>query len=103
MVEKTALTNFWPSFFDPLRQAGSRLTDWLAPATEASQDDGSYRIAMELPGVAEEALLALRESRPLYVLGGFGGCARDIAGLRRTDGLAQDVGGLGIEHRIFTG
>ena len=54
MVEKTALTNFWPSFFDPLRQAGSRLTDWLAPATEASQDDGSYRIAMELPGVAEE-------------------------------------------------
>lgn len=41
MVEKTALTNFWPSFFDPLRQAGSRLTDWLAPATEASQDDGS--------------------------------------------------------------
>jgi HSP20 family protein len=54
MVEKTALTNFWPSFFDPLRQAGSRLSDWLAPATEASQDDGSYRIAMELPGVAEE-------------------------------------------------
>ncbi|MCG7352183.1 hypothetical protein RQ744_15950 [Roseomonas mucosa] len=33
-----------------------------------------------MPGVAEEALLALRESRPLYVLGGFGGCARDIAG-----------------------
>jgi hypothetical protein len=33
-----------------------------------------------MPGVAEEALLALQEGRPLYVLGGFGGCARDIAG-----------------------
>ncbi len=34
----------------------------------------------KMPGVAEEALLTLQENRPLYVLGGFGGCARDIAG-----------------------
>ena len=32
-----------------------------------------------MPGIAEEALLTLRAGRPLYVLGGFGGCARDIA------------------------
>ncbi|MES3106892.1 hypothetical protein [Sphingomonas aurantiaca] len=33
----------------------------------------------DLPGVAEEALLTLRGAQPLYVLGGFGGCAADIA------------------------
>lgn len=33
-----------------------------------------------MPGVAEEALLALESGQPLFLLGGFGGCARDIAG-----------------------
>jgi hypothetical protein len=32
-----------------------------------------------MPGIAEEALCSLSAGRPLYVLGGFGGCARDIA------------------------
>ena len=32
-----------------------------------------------MPGVAEEALMSLHHHKPLYVLGGFGGCARDIA------------------------
>ena len=32
-----------------------------------------------MPGVAEEALLSLRSSQPVFLLGGFGGCARDIA------------------------
>ena len=31
------------------------------------------------PGVAEEAVLALRSGTPLYVAGGFGGCARLVA------------------------
>ncbi len=30
------------------------------------------------PGIAEETLLSLREGQPLYIVGGFGGCARDI-------------------------
>jgi hypothetical protein len=30
------------------------------------------------PGLLEEALLALRAKKPLYVIGGFGGCARSI-------------------------
>ncbi|RWP35308.1 hypothetical protein [Mesorhizobium sp.] len=38
-----------------------------------------------MPGVAEEALLSIRSGQPLFVLGGFGGCARDIA---ETIGLA---------------
>ena len=33
----------------------------------------------QMPGIAEEALCALSAGQPLYVLGGFGGCARDIA------------------------
>ena len=32
-----------------------------------------------MPGVGEEALIALESGQPLYVLGGFGGCAYDIA------------------------
>ena len=32
-----------------------------------------------MPGVAEEALIALESHQPLYLLGGFGGCARDVA------------------------
>ena len=32
-----------------------------------------------MPGIAEEALLSLKTGQPTFVLGGFGGCARDIA------------------------
>lgn len=32
-----------------------------------------------MPGVAEEALMSLNAGQPLFLLGGFGGCARDIA------------------------
>lgn len=34
-----------------------------------------------MPGIAEEALTALEAGQPLYLLGGFGGCARDIAAI----------------------
>ena len=37
----------------------------------------NYKGAM--PGIAEEALLSLKDGQPLFVIGGFGGCARDIA------------------------
>jgi hypothetical protein len=37
------------------------------------------RFKGRMPGIAEEALSTLKVGRPLYVLGGFGGCARDIA------------------------
>ena len=32
-----------------------------------------------MPGTAEEALLSLQSGQPVFLLGGFGGCARDIA------------------------
>ena len=47
-----------------------------------------YKGAM--PGVAEEALLALAAKQPLFLVGGFGGCARAIA---ETLGLADGWAG----------
>ena len=32
-----------------------------------------------MPGIAEETLLSLEAGQPLFLIGGFGGCARDIA------------------------
>ena len=32
-----------------------------------------------MPGIAEEVLLSLELHRPVYLVGGFGGCARDVA------------------------
>ena len=52
MVEKTGHGGFWPSLYDPFRSFGTRLADWLNPATEASSGKEAYDIAMELPGVA---------------------------------------------------
>lgn len=41
-----------------------------------------------MPGIAEEALMSLQSKQPLYLIGGFGGCTRDIA---ETVGLAQPL------------
>ena len=38
------------------------------------------------PGIAEEARLSLETGQPVFLLGGFGGCARDIA---ETIGLVE--------------
>lgn len=54
MVEKSSFGGLWPTLFEPFRLAGTRIADWLAPASEASSGDEGYRIALELPGVTEE-------------------------------------------------
>jgi hypothetical protein len=33
----------------------------------------------KMPGIAQEALLTLEARKPVFLIGGFGGCARDIA------------------------
>lgn len=43
-----------------------------------------------MPGLAEEALMSLRASQPVFLIGGFGGCARDIA---ETLGLVEPWAG----------
>ncbi len=54
MVERSQVSSFWPSIYEPFRNMGTRLSEWLAPASEASTDDNAYHIAMELPGVEED-------------------------------------------------
>ena len=54
MVEKSHTSGFWPSLYEPLRQVGTRVAEWLAPASEASGSENAYRISVELPGVAQE-------------------------------------------------
>lgn len=54
MVEKSSISSFWPSLYEPFRSLGGRLAEWVAPASEASSGEDAYRIAMELPGVAED-------------------------------------------------
>ena len=43
-----------------------------------------------MPGIAEEALLSLESQQPVFLAGGFGGCARDIA---ETLGLVETWAG----------
>jgi HSP20 family protein len=54
MVEKTHTSGYWPSLHDPFRNMGTKLAEFLAPASEASLAEGAYRIAIELPGVSEK-------------------------------------------------
>lgn len=54
MVEKSHTSGFWPSLYDPFRTLGTKLSDWFAPAAEASSDEGAYTIRVEVPGIAEE-------------------------------------------------
>lgn len=54
MVEKSHTSGFWPALYEPLRHAGQRIAEWVAPPSEASSVDDGYRIAVELPGVAED-------------------------------------------------
>ena len=54
MVEKSQFSGFWPALYEPLRQAGARIAEWVAPASEASSSDDAYHISLELPGVAED-------------------------------------------------
>lgn len=54
MVEKSHTAGFWPSLYEPFRNVGTRMAEWLAPASDASADDAAYHITIELPGVEEK-------------------------------------------------
>jgi HSP20 family protein len=69
MVEKSSAGSFWPSLYEPFRLMGTRLADWLSPAAEASQNGDGYRIAMELPGVAEDDIHVTVEDGVLQIKG----------------------------------
>lgn len=63
-------------------------TEGLTTMRLAMRDHTQARIVLggrvagykgRMPGIAEETLLSLESRQPLFLLGGFGGCARDIA------------------------
>ena len=62
MVEKSHTSGLWPSLADPFRNFGSRLAEWVAPASEASGNDNSYHISIELPGVEEKDITLSAEN-----------------------------------------
>lgn len=49
-----------------------------------------------LPGIMEESLLALRSDVPLFLLGGFGGCARLVIDALQGEGPME----LTVEYQI---
>ncbi|WP_420327543.1 Hsp20/alpha crystallin family protein [Mameliella sp.] len=55
MVESNQ-TGLMPNLYAPFRHIQNKLADWLTPASDASSDDAAYRIRIELPGVAEDAI-----------------------------------------------
>ena len=105
-----------PIALDTRREMGSRPPEpgeWAAGLTvmrERMNADTDARIVAggrvegffgDLPGVAEEARIAVCAGRPLFILGGFGGCGADIA---QAIGLAE-FRGIGprewAQHALF--
>ncbi len=60
MVQKSGptptLPDLWSSVFDPVRQFGERVAEFFAPNSDASSNQDSYEINLELPGVDEDAI-----------------------------------------------
>ena len=54
MVEKKDHFGHWSTLYDPFRNLGAKLADWLTPASEASSNGNAYDISMELPGVSDD-------------------------------------------------
>jgi HSP20 family protein len=49
----THSSDWWPNLADPLRQFGSKVSEFFAPAAEASASEDDYVVKVELPGVKE--------------------------------------------------
>ncbi|MQQ09870.1 Hsp20 family protein [Epibacterium sp. SM1979] len=69
MVETTHTAGRWPSLYEPFRHLGTRLAEWVTPASDASTDKDAYHITLELPGVAEEDIALTAHDGVLRVTG----------------------------------
>lgn len=69
MVESSHNAGLWPNLYAPLRNFGSRVADWLSPASDAKSAENAYHISMELPGVAEGDLEVTVENGVMTVRG----------------------------------
>lgn len=73
-AEQLPTDDEWGRGLTAMRELATRSTD--ARIVLGGRVDG-YKGLM--PGIAEEALLSLQMRQPLFLVGGFGGCTRDIA------------------------
>ena len=82
----------------PRQASAVEWAEGLTAMRKTMRDSSNARIVLggrtenykgRMPGVAEEALIALESNQPLYLLGGFGGCACDVA---------ADLGLIGTQY-----
>lgn len=55
-----------------------------------------------MPGIAEETLISLQAGKPTFLVGGFGGCARDIAELLGLINPRMKTAPMWSGHKEFT-
>jgi HSP20 family protein len=114
MVEKTDHAGFWPSLYDPFRSFGTRISDWLSPAAEASEGNGTYSISMEVPGINESDIDLTVEDGVVTVRGEkktstekSGGTwffsERQYGAFRRSFQLPADADGDGVKAEMKDG
>lgn len=54
MVEQLHTAGWWPNLYQPLKDIGQKVADWIAPRSDASAMADFYEINVELPGVKPE-------------------------------------------------
>ena len=69
MVEKTHPAGWFPSIYEPFRQAGRKIADWCAPPSEARAGEEKYEVTIELPGVKPEDIEVSTHDGQLMVKG----------------------------------
>jgi len=69
MIEKSHTAGWWPNLYDPLRNIGQRVADWVAPRSDASALEDYYEINVELPGVKTEDVDVSLHDNSLMVRG----------------------------------
>jgi len=69
MIEKSHTAGWWPNLYDPLRNIGQRVADWVAPRSDASALEDYYEINVELPGVKTEDVDVSLHDNTLMVRG----------------------------------
>jgi hypothetical protein len=74
LVPRPATPDEWSAGLTTMRDFMTKMSD--ARVVLGGRVEG---FKGRMPGVAEEALIALRAGQPLFIIGGFGGCVRDIA------------------------
>lgn len=73
MVEKSDLSpnpaNWWQSIYEPVRQFGERVAEFLSPSSDASVTTDQYEINIELPGVEDDDIVIEAHDNRLTVTG----------------------------------